>query len=158
MNPVSPNDLLVQLDDIKGLDHIGWWPPAPGWIALFIVLLLVAAWLAWRRWRYWHSWKGDAMRSLRNFDMQLSAANAREIAAGLSAWLRRVAIRRASRAECAGLEGEAWLTWLTAKDPGKFDWARRGALLIEAPYAPPGRDYPPGAVKPMLDAAKRWVK
>jgi hypothetical protein len=72
--------------------------------------------------------------------------------------MRRVAMQCSSRADCAGLEGHDWLRWLSANDPGKFDWTLRGSLLIEAPYAPPGRNVSPESVKVLIRAAKRWVK
>jgi hypothetical protein len=72
--------------------------------------------------------------------------------------LRRVAMQGFSRAQCAGLEGANWLRWLTAKDPGGFDWTGCGAALIDAPYAPPGRTVSPQSLKSMIVAAKRWVK
>jgi hypothetical protein len=72
--------------------------------------------------------------------------------------LRRIAMRCFSRAECAGLEGKAWLRWLTLKDPKGFDWAAHGMLLIDAPYAPTGRNYSTQSLKLLIGAAKRWVR
>ena len=157
MSPV-PDNLLAQLYDIKGLDYIGWWPLAPGWWAL-IFLVSVAAIVAYRRrLAYERSWKGDACRSLIALEAQLRGGNAQDVAATLSVLLRRVAMQCYARAECAGLQGHDWLRWLTAKDPGGFDWSSHGALLIEAPYAPPGRDVSAPSLKVMIRAAKKWVR
>ena len=49
--------LLAQLQDIHSAGQPGWWPPAPGWWILAIILLLVLAfvfrkivkWLSVRR-------------------------------------------------------------------------------------------------------------
>ena len=157
MRPAPP-DLLAQLDDIAGLDYISWWPLAPGWWALLALLLSAAAACYWRRRAYWRSWKGDARRALDALEDQLPRGDAQQIAAALSALLRRIAMRSSSRAECAGLEGNAWLGWLTLKDPGGFDWASQGLLLVDAPYAPAGRNYPTQSLKRLIDAAKRWVR
>ena len=153
-----PDNLLAQIYDIAGLDYISWWPLAPGWWALLAILLIAAGTIYWRRRAYQRSWKGDAWRTLRALDSQLVGGNAQEIAAALSALMRRVAMRRFSREQCAGLEGRDWLRWLTAKDPGKFDWERRGALLIEAPYAPPGQNVSAITLRVLIGAAKKWVK
>jgi hypothetical protein len=153
-----PQNLLAQLYDITGLDYIGWWPLAPGWWAVLALGLIVAGAAYLRRRAYQRSWKGDASRALIALDKRLVGGNAQEIAAALSVLLRRVAMQCSTRAECAGLKGGDWLRWLTKKDPGGFDWASHGSLLIEAPYAPPGRNISPQAVKILIRAAKRWVK
>ncbi|CAF3764517.1 unnamed protein product [Rotaria magnacalcarata] len=45
-----------------------------------------------------------------------------------------------SRAECAGLEGNAWLKWLTQKDETNFNWEQYGQILTTAVYAPLGKE------------------
>ena len=154
----APADLLAQLDDITGLDYISWWPLAPGWWALLTLMLVAAATYYWRRRAYWRSWKGDARRALDALELQLPMGNAQQMAATLSMLLRRIAMRCFSRAECAGLEGNAWLQWLSLKDPKGFDWATHGMLLVDAPYAPPSRDYSTQSLKLLIGAAKRWVR
>jgi hypothetical protein len=154
----APDDLLKQLYDIKGLGFISWWPLAPGWWAIIVLILIAAGIIYLRRRAYFRSWKGDAWLAFNALDSQLAGGNTQDIAASLSDLMRRVAMRSSSRAECAGLEGRDWLRWLSANDPGKFDWAARGSLLIEAPYAPPGRDISPETIKALIHAAKRWVK
>lgn len=155
---IAPDDLLKQLYDIKGLDTIWWWPLAPGWWAIIALTLIAAGIFYWRRRAYYRSWKGDAWRAFTALNAQLSGGDAQQIAATLSVLMRRVAIQCSSRTECAGLEGHDWLHWLAAKDPAKFDWSARGAVLIEAPYAPPGQNVSPESVKVLIRAAKRWVK
>jgi hypothetical protein len=153
----ASDKLLAQLNDIRDLDPVSWWPLAPGWWVLIVLALLAAAAVYWRHWTYQRSWQGQTNRAFVALDRQLSGGNAQQIAGALSVLLRRVAMQSFSRTECAGLEGADWLRWLTSKDPGGFDWVARGSLLIEAPYAPPGRTYSPQSVKILIDAAKRWV-
>jgi hypothetical protein len=154
----DPDKLLAQLYDIRDLDPISWWPLAPGWWVLIALALLAAAVAYWRYWTYQRSWRGQTYRALTILDRQLSRGDAQQIVGTLSELLRRVAIQSFSRAECAGLEGADWLRWLSTKDPVGFDWVARGSLLIEAPYAPPGRTYPAKSVKILIGAAKRWVR
>jgi Domain of unknown function (DUF4381) len=155
---VPPDKLLAQLYDITGIDWIDWWPLAPGCWALLAIALILAGAIYWRRRAYRRSWKGDAWAALTALDARLVGGNAREIAASLSVLLRRIAMHCSPREECAGLVGQDWLRWLTAKDPRAFDWVSHGALLVEARYAPPGRDISQEAVKILIKAAKRWVK
>ena len=154
----AQSDLLSQLDDIRGLDQISWWPLAPGWWVLFALILLAGGAAYWRRRAYWRSWKGDARMALDRLDAGLNDDNAQQTAAGLATLVRRIAIHRHSRAECAGLWGQDWLQWLTAKDPGGFDWAKSATMMIEAPYARPGRNVPLKTLKSLISAAKRWVR
>lgn len=150
--------LLEQLYDITGIDYISWWPLAPGWWVVLALGLVLVGFVYWRRRAYHRSWKGEAWRALAALDSQLVRDNAQEAAGALSVLLRRVAMHSSSRAECAGLEGQDWLRWLTTKDPCGFDWSCHGLLLIETPYAPPGRSVSPEAVKILIKALKRWVK
>jgi hypothetical protein len=154
----SPNDLLAQLYDIRGLGHISWWPLAPGWWGLLALVSLIAAATYWRRRAYWRSWKGDARKALNQLDARLTVENVQETAASLSTLLRRIAMQRHSRQECAGLWGEDWLRWLSKKDPGGFDWSIGAVLMAEAPYALPGRKFPTQTLKSLISAAKKWVK
>jgi hypothetical protein len=82
----------------------------------------------------------------------------KEIAGELSELMRRIAMARFGRPACAGLSGEEWLEWLARNDPAGFDWSGRAHLMLELPYAPPGRA---GAERPLfnllIDAALAWV-
>jgi hypothetical protein len=153
-----PNNLLAQIYDIAGLDNIGWWPLAPGWWALLALAAILAGAVYWRRRVYWRSWKGDAWRELSALELRLIGGDTQEAAAALSILLRRIAMQCSSRGECAGLVGQDWLRWLTAKDPDAFNWEGHGSLLIGARYAPSGREISPNAVGILIKAAKRWVK
>lgn len=154
----QPDKLLAQLYDITGIDWIDWWPLAPGCWALLALALILAGIFYWRRRTYRRSWKGDACGALTALDVRLVGGNAQETAASLSVLMRRIAMQRSPRQECAGLVGQDWLRWLTAKDPRAFDWVSHGALLAEARYAPPDRSISPEAVKILIKAAKRWVR
>ncbi len=150
------------LRDIRGLDPLSWWPPAPGWwlIASGIMLLVVLV-LTWRHW-YWRlkvivSWKADALQQLHAIRKRLRHEDARVLASELSELLRRIAMARHGRPGCAGLVGQEWLAWLERRDPNGFRWTERGRVLIELPYSPPRRRSPVVAFEPLLKAAEDWV-
>jgi hypothetical protein len=147
-----------QLRDIRGLDPISWWPLAPGWWLTFILALILAALIAWMiERRSPNRWRWEARAQLRSFRRRLRREDPRIILEGFSELMRRLAMARHGRDQCAGLVGEAWLQWLAEHDPQRFDWMRRAAWLEALPYAPPGDGPKPGELSVVLDAAVAWT-
>lgn len=155
------NPLLQGLHDIDGLDALSPWPLAPGWWALMTVLLFffcIGAVYFYYRLSYYRSWRSDTLRKLNRLEKNLSEGTAVETVVVLSEYMRRVAVKRFSRNDCASLMGEAWLQWLTEHDPKKFDWENKGRLLIELPYAPQNRKVAVNEVRTLIQAVKDWVR
>ncbi|HEV8051228.1 MAG TPA: DUF4381 domain-containing protein [Parachlamydiaceae bacterium] len=155
------NALLEQLHDIEGLDAISRWPLALGWwilIAVGLITLISLGLLAFRWVAFKRSWKNDTFKKLAKLESDLSEKNSRETAMVLSEYLRRIALKRYSRSECAGLEGDAWLKWLALKDSKEFDWTKKGRLLNEAPYAPVNYQLPASQIKELIQATRNWVR
>jgi hypothetical protein len=148
------------LADLRGYhlpDPVSWWPPAPGWWLLaLLMLVLVAAVIHWlaRRYRL-----GAATRAARAEVAALRAAYGRDgdataFARGLSRLLRRFALARFPRREVAGLTGEDWLAFLDARGgEGRFRGGA-GRALAEAPYRP-AADLP---ADPLADLALDWIR
>ena len=165
MNPTT-DSALAQLRDIRDIDPIAWWPPAPGWWVLLGIALLgmavaiaLAWWLGWLR----RDWRRDARRRLWMLRIRVHQLGAKEVAAQLSELLRRIGMARYGRVTCASLTGEAWLHWLEAHDPAQFAWIERGRVLIDLPYAPPreqtritGAD--PDNLCVLVQAALPWLE
>jgi hypothetical protein len=152
--------LIEQLHDIEGIDSISLWPLAIGWwvaIACGMLVLAASIWLLRRRLGYLRSWKRDTFKKLDSLEQNLSPSTSRETIAFLSEYLRRIAVRRFPRKECAGLVGDAWLKWLQSHDPKQFDWTVKGKLLIEIPYAPAHRELPVQQIKELIQAVRYWV-
>lgn len=155
------NPLMEQLHDIEGLDSISSWPLAIGWwvlIAIGVLLLCATACFMIYKIAFWRSWRNDAFHRLAMLEKNLSDATARETVVVLSEYLRRIALRRFPRNECAGLVGDAWLKWLSKHDPKDFDWETRGTLLIEVPYAPVNARLPADHIKDLILAVREWVR
>ncbi len=154
------SSLMQQLHDIEGLDAISLWPLAIGWwvsIAFGVLVLGGVFWLLYRSLGYLRSWKRDTFKKLDSLENNLSPSNSAETIAFLSEYLRRIAMRRFPRKECAGLVGDAWLMWLKTHDPKQFDWSDKGKLLIEIPYAPLRTDLPLQQIKELIQAVRYWV-
>jgi hypothetical protein len=155
------NDLLSQLKDIEGLDAISAWPLAIGWwvvIALLAAIIFSTIFYLVRQRIFENSWKGSTTKILTEMQNALGNNNTQEIAIQLSEELRKIAIKKHSREQCAGLAGNDWLTWLSANDNNGFDWVNNGKLLIEAPYAPSGKNIKKDNVDLLINATRKWVK
>ena len=134
---------LSQLRDIHLPAAVSWWPPAPGWWGV-LVLVLIAAGLAYvfyaRRRR--NLWRAKALAEL---------ARLRD----LSVLLRRVAISRFPRHDVAALTGEAWLAFL---DRGLGDTkafqSGAGRVLLNGPYASKVEV----DTASLLALCERWIK
>lgn len=153
------SSLMQQLHDIEGLDAVSPWPLAIGWwvfIACGLLILGGAFWLLKRRLNYLRSWKRDTFKKLDRLEQNLSSSTAVETISFLSEYLRRIAMRRFPRKECAGLVGDAWLKWLKTHDPKQFDWTEKGKPLVEIPYAP-STDLPLQQIKELIQAVRHWV-
>lgn len=159
------NPLLENLHDIEGLDFISRWPLSFAcWVAISVAFLFfcAAVYFVIRRVLFIRSWKYDTFRKLDGLEKNLSESTARESAMTLSEYVRRIALKRFSRKECAGLIGESWLKWLSKNDPKQFDWEKKGTLLIEVPYAP---EHAPEythvsthEIKDLIQALREWVE
>lgn len=152
------NPELAGLRDIQGLDSIPWWPLAPGWWILLLAVLILGYGLR-SLWRWWtFDWRAQARLELSQLKRQLRTGDLKRTASALSELLRRIAIARSSRQQCAGLTGLAWLKWLTAHDPKGFDWEHHGRLLMELPYAPSRGSAQAEKLALLISATAVWVE
>lgn len=152
---------LKQLHDIEGLDPISWWPlTLQAWLCIsagIIVLGLLVYWII-RKIAFRRSWKNDTFQRLAYLEKNLTDSTARETAITLSEYLRRIALRRFPRKECAGLVGDAWLKWLSEHDPKGFDWEKKGSLFMDVPYAPSASMLSTSQIKDLIQAIRNWVR
>ena len=151
-----------QLRDIRGLDPLPWWPLPPGWWFVLAGVLILVLILYFARYLWRHGgpadWRGEATRQIRSLRERLAWADARTLAGELSELLRRIAIARAGRRDCAGLVNDQWLDWLEAHDPNGFPWRTEGRILVQLPYAPPGDRSSAAGLQRLVDAAEEWTR
>lgn len=164
---MNPTDPLAALRDIHVPDPPGFWPPAPGWIAVACVATVAGLTVAFFASRWWRAqrFRREALASLRSLRARHRAgAPKTEIAMELSTLVRRVALARRPREEVAGLNGERWIAWLESalcdSRPGSgrergfgIGTAARSALL-DAPYA---RECHFDAAR-ALAACEHWIR
>lgn len=154
------DEVLRQMRDVHGPDAVSWWPPALGWwllAAAILGLMLLGLYSWWWQRKRARDWRVDARFRLRQLARSMAQNDSRTVVSELSELLRRVAMARFGRSRCAGLSGEAWLTWLSDNDPAGFDWQQKGRVLLELPYLPPGSGADNHDLRRLVAAARRWV-
>lgn len=148
MNEVPMADLPLR--DIRIPAEPSWWPPAPGWWVLSMLLVALLAWAVWRGRRAWLH-RQRRLRIQRQLDAELTAASTPEDRLRRAAeFLRRWVL--AEDASVAMLRGEAWLAYLDGKDPARPFTQGAGRLLLDGPYR---RQVDPANVDTVLTLVRR---
>ena len=122
-------DPTLVLRDIHPGTSPAWWPPAPGWWGIAVVLTVsVAAYLWWRRRK-----RLRAQRVRKMFDQAVLAMEppTAQVAA-MSELLRRCARQRDPQAD--RLQGEAWLAFLDGVDMPQAFTQGTGRLLLDGGF------------------------
>lgn len=111
---------LDLLHDIVLPPAVPWWPPAPGWHAVLVMLTLAACWLAWRGWkrRQADGYRRAALRRLPHLQDVPAVAEL----------FRRTALAIAPRSVIAAKTGAAWVDWLDNQCPEPMPPAVRRLL------------------------------
>ena len=149
------NDPLQGLRDIHLPAPVSFWPPAPGWwlLALVILILVLAAIWLWRRHRRL-TYRRTALKQLQQLQQALHEGQAATpIIADLSILLRRTAISRYGRQQVAALQGAAWLEFLD-RTGRNTPFTAEGRALLDAPY----RRSTTQQAAPLLNLAQRWLQ
>lgn len=148
----------LPLRDIHLPDPVSWWPLAPGWLALIMLLVIVVLLTTYfiRRYRNHkisalYLAKQELERIKTDFNIKQDKSN---LVKELSELIRRLSISIFPRDESAGLTGEAWLKFLdqySAKN--EFDNGI-GRVLIEAPY----QADPEFNSNELIDLISTWIE
>jgi hypothetical protein len=155
LNEVSPQ-LLEQLRDIHSAVEPGWWPPAPAWWflgVLVLVLLIGLVRLAAKRWAV-RKRRARLLAALNAIQAQYDpAAPASDYLAQLNRLFRVVAIRAFPGTTSSRLQGAAWVDFMRSLLP---DGANTDSLaaLETGPYQPEAEFDAAG----LYAMAKEWVK
>lgn len=131
---MGPSELPLR--DIHLPEPIGWWPLAPGWwIVMVLVCFTVGLVLWWMKRRQVFAAKRRAIKDFNALVYTRDLSPKQQIES-LSVLLRRVCISEFSRQQVAGLTGNDWLNFLDRQlNDGRFTNGV-GKLLVEAPYLP----------------------
>jgi len=116
-----------QMHDIVMPDPVSWWPLAPGW---WVVLLILAIGILWLGVTIYHRWQQNAHR--RAALLELDHTPPQE----LSALLKRVCLSEFPRDRVAPLSGQAWLEFLDQTGSTDAFTRGNGRHLIDLSYNP----------------------
>lgn len=134
---MNPDTIVDMLAPLRSPAAVSWWPPAPGWWVLGVVLLvLLGLALRWL-WRFHR--RGAPLRAARAELAAIEAAALSDPARveSLGRLQRRVAIALAGRGACAGLTGGRWADFLNglAKGEEQYFSPEMTELAYRAPIA-----------------------
>ena len=152
MNP----DLLSQLRDIHAAAPVAWWPPAPGWWVLALLLLVLLSWLG-RRLLARHRLHQRRKQMLGWIDhLNANIDPQRDPQAYLSTLNRifkLVALRAFPDQHCAQLNGQEWVDFLIEKMK-KTPSAELLGVLATGPYDPAPKFNP----DQLSELSRYWIR
>lgn len=147
----------LPLRDLHLPDAIGWWPLAPGWWVVLVVVATALAYLSLRLYRRWkfHAPRRYALREFARIEAEyIEHRNPATLGKQLSELLRRGMLAYAPREEVAGLTGEAWLAWLDDGMPLPYFHTEGGKSLLNLPYRDPESDFSDVDIDALLSAVR----
>ncbi|MCB1774913.1 MAG: DUF4381 domain-containing protein [Gammaproteobacteria bacterium] len=157
VDPATIADALAQLRSYRLPEPVDWWPPAPGWWLLSVLVLgvVVAAAIWARRQRRLSAASRQAQHELAQLRRQLDVnGDTAGFVRQVSALLRRYALAQWPARDIAGLTGDDWLAFLDARGGhGEFTHGV-GRHLADAPYRRTV-DIP---VQPLTELVERWIR
>lgn len=155
------DETQLPLRDLHLPDAIGWWPLAPGWWFLLLLVAAAVGYLVWRTYKQWqhNASRRFALRQLARYEAEyVEHRNPVTLARQLSELLRRVMLAYAPRDEVAGLTGEDWLQWLDRGMPLPYFHTDGGKSLLQLPYRDPASDFSNVDVDAMLSAVRMRLR
>lgn len=121
---MDSEDLLSQLADIHLPAEVSYWPPAPGWWVLAVLMLIALVYLAYKL-RIQAQHRKICQYALAELDRCMEEYTAAESTApdtrllryvnAVNSVLRRVALVHFPNADVAGLGGQAWVDFIRQK-------------------------------------------
>ena len=154
MNPQG-QDLLSQLRDIHGAPQAPWWPPAPGWwllgLLLALGLFLLLKYFVRRYHR--HQRRLALIRFVERVELNIDpATEPQEFLSSLNRVFKIVALRAFPDNHCAFMQGREWTDFVQIKLEGKDSLAQL-SVLADGPYQPA----PLFDAASMINVTRRWI-
>jgi len=132
----NTQNLLSQLKDIHQPQPVSWWPPAPGWFLLTLLILIVSFLLGMIIYKLWRRYyrKYFALKSLNRLNLQYQQNHETSIIAKTSTLLKRVMIAKYGKQQIACLTDIEWLIFLDYISNTNDYTQGVGKSLLTAPY------------------------
>ncbi|MEM7027138.1 MAG: DUF4381 domain-containing protein [Pseudomonadota bacterium] len=148
----------LPLRDIHLPDTVNWWPLAPGWWILLVLLTILFGFIYW--WLYKRQKPTRAVIDIANEDFkQIKVAftqhnNKSILAKDISEFIRRVCLSLFTRTDTASLTGDDWLAFLDQQmEQAEFSQGF-GRILNEAPY----QSAPDYDDKKLINLIESWLQ
>lgn len=152
MNP----DLLSQLRDIHSAPQVPWWPPAPGWWILALLVLIGLVLLMRQllgRYRN-HQRRKQMLAWVDQLNVSIDpVVNPQGYLSTLNRIFKLVALRAFPEKQCALLAGQGWVDFL-AINMKKTDSAEALDVLATGPYDPAPQFDP----EVMSQLTRAWIR
>jgi hypothetical protein len=148
-------DSLEQLRDIHLPAPVSWWPPAPGWwVVGLLILSAIAAGVWWYRNPSVRAYRVARKELVHLREQHQASQDDVTLVKELSVLLRRYALAVFGRQRVASLIGNAWMMFLneTGKTLGFTEGA--GQVLKTVPYG----GHHPVEAQALLTLIEQWMK
>jgi hypothetical protein len=142
---------LDRLRDVILPAPIPWWPPAPGWLLVGALLVLLFCWWLICAIRHWQSncYRREALALL-------DAAGISDVE--LATLIKRVALSTYPRERVAALTGERWLTFLDQTGHTDAFTQGPGRWIARLPYEPQLKaSLPDDERRRLVKAIRTWI-
>lgn len=149
-------DPLAQLKDIHLPDPVSWWPLAPGWYGVMILIVIVMIALTYFFYkRHLNALpKKQALILLKAYSEHYEKErNAQLTSARISELLKRVALVYFPRMEVASIHGDAWIEFLNQTGKG-IDFTPVKGMLLDSPF----KMAETVNLKPLITRTEQWIK
>lgn len=147
---------LAQLKDIHLPDPVSWWPLAPGWYGLILLVLIFTVSLGYFLYRRHLNAlaKNQALQLLKTYSEHYEKdRNTQLTSARISELLKRVALVYYPRAEVASMHGDLWIEFLNKTSKG-IDFQPVKSMLLDSPFKPADTTN----LKPLINRTEQWIK
>jgi hypothetical protein len=147
---------LASLKDIHLPAEPSWWPPAPGWWGVALLMIAIV-WLGVKLWRSYRIKRqpSDALiEQLEMINLSEDPVTNHQSLMRMSALARQYAITRYGRSNIAALTGEKWIQFLDQTTDKPLFSPGAGRLLLDAPYRQPGD----GDIEALKKILITWAK
>ncbi len=159
---MNPQDPLAALNPLRDPALIGWWPLAPGWWALIVLLItaiIVLGYILRKRYKR-NAYRRLALLQLKEINTALEAGEPdndpiHTAVTATNALLKAVALRVFPRHDIAALSGRAWLDFLNGTAGTKTGAATFPAEFANAAYQRENVDLD---MQQISAAARHWIK
>jgi len=158
---VGTPDPLANLHDLALPPPISWWPPAPGWwilaVLLLITLVVVLRW-AWR----WYQYSAPKRAALQQLKQRWKAyqqhQNGLQLVREIEILLKQMALCRFPNEQVAPLHGQHWLQFLDKTGQTQGFTRGVGHWLGEGLYQAKMPQHQPAQLQALVDLCRQWIK